>query len=314
MHIATAIQHGSSLNHAPTLEMEGGSRQTAAIEPVSPIIELERVTFGYGRSEAVVRDVSLRVQAGEVCVILGRSGAGKSTLLRLISGGLLPDIGSVSVCGRMLTRQSRSAIQRRIGMIHQDHDLVPRLTVLDNVLAGLLPWTPHWRAIIKWFSLAQRRAACGVLAEVGLESEHLYRKAASLSGGQRQRVAIARACVRKPAVLLADEPVASLDPHISRQVLKSLRGYARRHEHTLVCSMHQVELALEFADRLVAIRRGEVVADAAPAAFDQGVLSQVYGDGEADTAPERGGPIVASFSQDHAEQPRQAHAMQVIQA
>ncbi len=227
------------------------------------------VRKAFAADAVAVDQVSFDVPRGQFCVVLGSSGAGKSTLLRLVNGMVEPTAGAIEFDGAAVNRKSLRHIQPRIGMVHQQFNLVPRLTVLNNVLAGALPSVSNVRALFGAFPEKLRRRACRLLAEVGLGEEHLYRRAASLSGGQQQRVAIARAFILEPSLVLADEPVASLDPETSRLILELLRDESRRHNSTVLCSLHQVELALEFAHRIVGMRQGRVVFDGPPAKFDE---------------------------------------------
>ncbi len=143
-------------------------------------------------------------------------------------------------------------------MIHQQLYLIPRLSVLHNVLTGILPTANFWTSLVKSFPVKDQQRAFELLSEVGLEEKHLMRRASALSGGQQQRVAIARAFMANPKVVLADEPVASLDPAMSRSVLNSLKHAAQTNGATVLCTLHQIDYALEFADRIVALREGEV--------------------------------------------------------
>ena len=143
-------------------------------------------------------------------------------------------------------------------------------------MTGKLPQVGFWRSLVKSFPLTDQRKACQLLHEVGLEEKHLYRRASALSGGQQQRVAIARAFLSEPEVVLADEPVASLDPAMSRSVLDSLKSAARHHGATVVCTLHQMEYALEFADRIVALRKGQVFFDGHPKAMDDSTQEELY--------------------------------------
>ena len=161
-------------------------------------------------------------------------------------------------------------------MIHQQLHLVPRLSVLHNVLAGLLADIGFWRSLIKSFPSEAQRRACQLIDEIGLEEKHLFRRASELSGGQQQRVAIARAFMSSPDLVLADEPVASLDPAMSRSVLDSLKTAAKQHGITVICILHQLEYALEFADRIVALRAGEIFFDGNPKDLDELTQSKLY--------------------------------------
>jgi phosphonate transport system ATP-binding protein len=233
-----------------------------------------RKTFAAGA--VAVERVSFDVPRGQFCVVLGSSGAGKSTLLHLVNGMVEPTAGAVEFDGLTVRRKSLAQIQPRIGMVHQQFNLVPRLSVLNNVLAGALPKISNVRALLGLFPEPLRRRACRLLAEVGLGEEHLYRRAANLSGGQQQRVAIARAFILEPRLVLADEPVASLDPETSRVILQLLRDESRQHHSTVLCSLHQVELAVEFADRIVGMSLGRVVFDGPPKDFDEAARRALY--------------------------------------
>ena len=222
-------------------------------------------------------NVAFDVPRGQFCVLLGPSGAGKSTILNTVNGLVMPTQGRVLLADEPVTLKNLAEVRSRIGMIHQQLHLVPRLSVLYNVLSGLLPVTPTWKALLKLFPEDQQRKACKLLEEVELEEKQIYRRASELSGGQQQRVAIARAFVNDPDVVLADEPVASLDPTVSRQVLGLLRAASRHRDTTVLCSLHQVEFAIEFADRIVAFRAGKVVFDDRPSALTSDVLQRIYG-------------------------------------
>ncbi len=241
------------------------------------MLEFHQVSHIFEDGTRAINDLSLSVPKGQFCVLLGPSGAGKSTLLNTVNGGVVPTSGDIIFDAQKVTRRNRRQIQRRIGMIHQQLHLVPRLTVLQNVLSGLLPITPTWRAILALFPLPQQRRACQLLEEVELEEGHLYRRASELSGGQQQRVAIARAFMICPEIVLADEPVASLDPAVSRHVLHLLKMASRQRNTTVLCSLHQVEFATEFADRIVALREGAIVYDGAPEQLDPERLDGIYG-------------------------------------
>ena len=240
------------------------------------MLKFNGVSRVYDDGTRAVDDVSLHVKKGEFCVLLGPSGAGKSTLMNMVNGVVIPSSGSLIIGDVELTRKTRSAIQRKVGMIHQQLHLVPRLSVLHNVLSGVLPEVGFWRSLIKSFPADDQRRACQLLHEVGMEEKHLYRRASALSGGQQQRVAIARAFLSNPEVVLADEPVASLDPAMSRSVLDSLKRAAKQHGVTVVCTLHQIEYALEFADRIVALRKGQVFFDGHPNAMNDDTQVELY--------------------------------------
>lgn len=240
------------------------------------MLRYQSVGMRYADGTAALDSVSLRVPRGQFCVILGASGAGKSTLLRMANGLTTPTQGEVWVDGRQVQASTLAALRPRIGMVHQHFNLVSRATVATNVLSGALPGLPAWRAYLMRFPAELRERACQLVREVGLQPEHLQRRVSELSGGQQQRVGIARAFMLAPALLLADEPVASLDPRISRDILELLRNQARERGATVLCSLHQVDLAREFADRIVALRHGVMVFDGPASQFDEATARALY--------------------------------------
>lgn len=230
----------------------------------------------YPDGVAALDGVSADVRRGEFCVVLGPSGSGKSTLLRVVNG--LTDLtsGAMTLGDTALSPKTLRGIRRRVAMVHQQFNLVERASVASNVLSGAVAEVPSWRALLGWYPDHLRDRACEVVARVGLDEIHLPRRASALSGGQQQRVGIARALLLRPEVILADEPVASLDPAISREVLGLLREAAREQGATVLCSLHQTDLAREFADRIIGMRKGRVVFDGAPHLFDAGAEEELY--------------------------------------
>ncbi len=241
------------------------------------ILVFDRVSSGYPGTPGVLNKVSFSVPEGEFCVVLGPSGAGKSTMLRLIVGMAPQTGGRVEFDGQGVGPRSMRMVRTRVGFVHQKFDLVPRLSVIDNVLSGAAARQGLWRALLKWHTRDLRRKACRLLASVGLEESQLYRRASSLSGGQQQRVAIARAFILDPRLVLADEPVASLDPETSRAVLSLLRSRAAAGNCAVLCSLHQVELVREFADRVIAVRSGNIVFDGSASSLDDDTVRSLYG-------------------------------------
>ncbi len=263
------------------------------------MLRYDAVGMRYADGTAALNSVSLQVPRGQFCVILGASGAGKSTLLRMANGLTAPTQGEVWVDGTQVQPSTLAAVRPRIGMVHQHFNLVSRATVTTNVLSGALPGLPAWRAYLMRFPAELRERACKLVREVGLQPEHLQRRVSELSGGQQQRVGIARAFMLAPALLLADEPVASLDPRISRDILELLRNQARERGATVLCSLHQVDLAREFADRIVALRHGVMVFDGPAGAFDEATARALY------QAPQAESGMAALAGRGHAE-PRMA--------
>ena len=221
--------------------------------------ELELIAQGVFRTLAgrrVLNGVDLRVRSGEVVAIVGTSGAGKTTLFRCLAGTLPPDAGSVSFTIDGVTRQARE-MRPEIAVIFQGLNLVKRRSALDNVLGGRLCRLPAWRAIPGWFSREDRHRAFDLLEQVGL-LDFAERRVDRLSGGQQQRVAIARSLAQGPRLLIADEPVSSLDPDSALRVLGLLRG-AAEDGAAILCSLHQPDLAARWADRIVHLQNGLLV-------------------------------------------------------
>jgi len=241
------------------------------------MLEFREVGKRYGVSEVALDRVSLKIPRGQFCAVIGPSGAGKSTLLHTVNGMVMPSTGTILFSSIPITRKTLKQIRPRIGMIHQQFNLVDRLSVLSNVLTGALPHLSTFRSWLNLFPLELQRKACDIFADVGLEEKHLYRRASDLSGGQQQRVAIARAFLMNPDLVLADEPVASLDPKISEDILRLLRDASRRTNTAVLCSLHQVNLAKEYADRVVALHKGRIAYDDGAGGLTEDVLAEIYG-------------------------------------
>ena len=238
-----------------------------------------------------VDGVDLVIRPGEFVVILGRSGAGKTTFLRALNRLVEPTAGDVRVGGRAVTGADPAtlrALRRQIGMVFQQFNLVRRASVLDNVLAGRLGWAPALPTLFGHFPAEDRRIALECLAQVGL-ADFAHRRADTLSGGEQQRVAIARALAQSPAVILADEPTASLDPALTGSIMDLLKTIRAQRGLTLVVSQHQLETALAYATRVVGFRQGRVVFDGPPAALSPAVASTIYAE-EPRRSPQGGHP------------------------
>ncbi|MBN8969211.1 MAG: phosphonate ABC transporter ATP-binding protein [Rhizobiales bacterium] len=224
---------------------------------------------------AAIADVSFDVHDGEFVAVLGPSGAGKTTLFRCMTGLLAPDRGGVWIDREdIATLRDRS--RRRLAVVFQQFNLVSRLSALDNVLAGRLGYVPAWRGALQCFTRADRLLALECLDRVGLLAQ-AGQRADTLSGGQQQRVAIARALAQRPSLIVADEPVASLDPNAGAGVLELLRGIARTDGVGIVCSLHQVHFARAYADRIIGLSHGRIVIDGPSSEFDQAALERLYG-------------------------------------
>ena len=242
------------------------------------VVRATGLTKRYPPAVDALAGVSLAVARGEFVALLGPSGAGKTTLFRCLTGLTAPDAGTVDVGGHALTAvrgRALRAARREIALIFQQFNLVRRISALQNVLAGRLASAPTWRVLARRFSRADRDLALRCLDTVGLRDKADVR-ADQLSGGQQQRVAIARALAQRARVILADEPVASLDPEAAATVLDSLRVAAATGV-AVVASLHQVNFARAYADRIVALRDGRVVEDAPAARIDDRTLEMIYG-------------------------------------
>jgi phosphonate transport system ATP-binding protein len=239
---------------------------------------LEHVGKVFTDGTVAVNDVTLEIQAGERVAVIGPSGAGKTTLFRLLNATLRPSSGSLCFDGanmQSLSGRRLRQLRRRIGTVYQQHNLVPQLRVIHNVLAGRLGRWSLPKALFSLVSPQERSIALRALGQVGIP-EKLYTRTAHLSGGQQQRVAIARALVQDPDVILADEPVSSVDPTLGRAILELLLHLAKTHKKTLVANLHAVSFALDLFPRVIGFRQGRVIFDLPPAAVGEAVMADLY--------------------------------------
>lgn len=240
-------------------------------------LRTEAVEVRYPNGTQALQPTTLAFEPGRFTVLLGASGAGKSTLLRCLNGLVRPTAGVVAVDGIGELRGATALQQhrRRTGMVFQQHHLIGRLTVLSNVLMGRLGYHSAWATLRPW-SRSEKEAALAAIDRVGLLDRALDR-ADELSGGQQQRVGVARALVQQPRVLLADEPVASLDPASAEHLLGLMQRICRNDGLTAVVSLHQVELARRHADRIVGLKGGAVVFDGPPSELSSQAVLALYG-------------------------------------
>lgn len=225
-----------------------------------------------GRGHALCQ-VSFSVPAGQFCAILGSSGAGKSTLQRVIGGMIAPDSGVVRLNGEELSFPAQRHLTRRIGQVHQDYALVAQASAALNIIAGASAAMPVWRALSGFYPRWARDRAVALHQALGLEPAHLSVPVGLLSGGQQQRVGIARALMMEPALVLADEPVASVDPATARQILGVLADWRAQSGATVLCTLHQPELACAFADRILMLDAGRLVFDGTPGDYRAAALA-----------------------------------------
>lgn len=261
---------------------------------MNPIVLSARsVHRSYGNHQAL-RDVSLEVRRGERVALLGASGSGKSTLIRCLCGLETTDAdgGRIEAFGQLLQERGRispdiRALRRRIGVIFQQFNLVGRLSVMHNVMTGLAAEAPLWRALAGRYDLASQARALDALDAIGLAPQ-AFQRASTLSGGQQQRAAIARVLLQGAELVLADEPVASLDPQSTHRVMEQLAALNRDAGMTLVVSLHHVALAQRYCERVVALRDGALVFDGPVSALTPGFLQHLYGTAAADLLHEPG--------------------------
>src|SRR5215470_6142652 len=256
------------------------------------VVEIRRVSKSFERRRLVLRDVSFSLRRGEMVALIGASGSGKSTLVRAIAGLVPIDksvtandpdaaTGEIVLFGQPMQRRGRVTqaakyLRVRVGVVFQQFNLVPRLSVLTNVCLGLLGQMSFFHGTIGRFTAVDKRRAMQALVRVGI-ADHALKRGAELSGGQQQRAAIARTLVQRAELLIADEPIASLDPGAARRVMDILADLNRNDQITVLVSLHQVEYALRYCPRAIALRSGEVVYDGPTSELTPGLLTSIYG-------------------------------------
>ena len=243
------------------------------------MIKFDKVNKVYPNGLHALKNISLEINQGEFVAIIGLSGAGKSTLLRTINR--MHDIseGSLTVNGQEVNDLSGKVLRkfrRKVGMVFQSFNLVTRTTVINNVLTSRVPDMPLWKSIIGLYSKEDKVIALEALDKVGI-LDKAYVRADQLSGGQQQRVALARTLAQKPEIILADEPVAALDPITAKQVMDDFKKINKELNMSVLINIHHVDLALKYADRVIGIKAGEIVYDGPSAEVDSEVLKQIYG-------------------------------------
>lgn len=244
------------------------------------LLAISGLTKRYATGDLALDQVNLAVPPGQVMALIGPSGAGKSTLIRCVNRLVEPTSGKVVLDGTELTTLSRGALRRarrRMGMIFQEYALVERLTVMENVLSGRLGYTGFWASWFRRFPRRDVEEAFRLLDRVGL-AHMADKRADALSGGQRQRVGIVRALMQDPALLLVDEPTASLDPKTSRQIMRLIVELCEERGLAAIINIHDVALAQEFARRIVGLRAGRIVFDGTSGALTAENLTAIYGE------------------------------------
>jgi len=243
------------------------------------MLQIEHLTKVYPDGTVALRDVTFEVPEGQFLAIIGLSGSGKSTLLRCINRLIDPTEGRILWNGEDITAASEEEmrrIRRRIGMVFQNFNLVHRSRVITNVLAGRLGYTSPALALANRFSRSDRERALAQLARFGLEGKDQNRTE-ELSGGQQQRVGIARAMMQDPEMILADEPVASLDPVLAHSIMQHLEDINRTDGVTVLCSLHFLDLVHRYGQRVIALNEGQLVFEGLPSEIDDAMFKDIYG-------------------------------------
>lgn len=248
----------------------------------APLFELKQVSHRFGHFQAL-KQIDLQILPGDRVALVGSSGAGKSTLIRLLNGTLRPNEGEVWALGRNLNQLKPARlrqVQRQIGTVYQQFHLVDNLRVIHNVNAGHLGRWSLFKALLSLVLPLEVETAAQALAQVGI-AEKLYAVTRDLSGGQQQRVALARVLVQNPLVILADEPIASLDPHLSREIMDLLRQLCQQAGRALVVSLHDVGFARSHCDRIIGLRQGAIRFDCPSEQVSDELLADLYEGGDA---------------------------------
>lgn len=243
------------------------------------MIEFKNVDKVYPNGVKGLKDVSLEIEQGEFVAIIGLSGAGKSTLLRTINKMHDISSGDLTVNGqdvKKLKGKELRSFRRKIGMIFQSFNLITRATVIKNVLTSRVPELPLWKCILGIFSKEDKISALEALDKVGI-LDKAYIRADQLSGGQQQRVALARTLAQNPEIILADEPVAALDPVTAKEVMNDFKRINKEMNISIIINIHHIDLALEYADRVIGIKAGEIIYDGNVNEVTEEILAEIYG-------------------------------------
>jgi len=232
------------------------------------MLEINNLRKNFNTQTQALKGVSLKVKKGEFISILGPSGSGKTTLLRSLNGLETIDSGEILFDDNKITKETLPDVRKKTGMIFQEFNLINNISSINNVLTGLLNSSSKFLSMFYLFTKEQKLQALQALDTVGL-LEKSYSRVDELSGGQRQRVGIARAIIKKPWLLLADEPVASLDPKAALSIMKLLKKVNKDFNITVICNLHQTNLALEFSDRIIGLTNGSIIFDQKPTSINQ---------------------------------------------
>ncbi|WP_221568192.1 phosphonate ABC transporter ATP-binding protein [Alkalihalobacillus sp. TS-13] len=243
------------------------------------MIEMKDLSLVYPNGTQGLKNINVKINEGEFVVIVGLSGAGKSTFIRSVNRLVTPTEGQLIVDDQDILKYKGTDLRKlrtKVGMIFQNYNLVKRSTVMKNVISGRLGHTGTLKSILNLYSKEDMALAYESLKRVNIE-EKLYTRADQLSGGQQQRVSIARVLTQQPSVVLADEPVASLDPPTSHQVMKYLKKINREDNITTIVNLHFIDMAMEYADRIIGMRAGEIVFDGPASEVNEQTFEEIYG-------------------------------------
>lgn len=253
------------------------------------LLELSEVKKSYDGVRHALNGINITVKKGEFIVIIGPSGAGKSTLIRLINRMIDTTEGEVQFNGVNMGTLSSSQLKKqraKIGMIFQHYNLIGRSNVIKNVLHGRLGYLPFWKTFLGLYPEEDKREAIDLLKEVGLE-EQVYKRADTLSGGQMQRVGICRAIMQRPELILADEPIASLDPKSANVVMNHLKTISEERQISCMVNLHQVDFAKKYASRIIGVKDGKIVYDGSPEWLTEQTIASIYQGKEAEMMLEK---------------------------
>jgi phosphonate transport system ATP-binding protein len=239
------------------------------------LVEIKELKKTFNNGTKALQGVNLSVNEGEFVVILGASGSGKTTLLRSINGLVNCEQGEIKFCNNIISPSTLPLLRKKTGMVFQDFNLVNNLSSLNNVLTGLLDSSNTLMSMLYLFTKEQKKQALSCLETVGL-LDKAYSRVDRLSGGQQQRVGIARAIIKNPTLLLADEPVASLDPKISDSIMTILWNIRHQIGLTVICNLHQVDLALKYSDRIIGLSGGRIILDAKTKDVSEEYIRKIY--------------------------------------
>jgi phosphonate transport system ATP-binding protein len=243
------------------------------------LLSIDRITKRYNSETIALNSMSFSVNHGEFVAIIGPSGAGKSTLLRCINRMIEVSEGEIVFAGQHVNQLKGASLRShrtQIGMIFQHYNLVNRLTVIENVLHGRLGYKSTIAGMLGLYTQAEKIQAYEILQSLGLEDQ-IYKRCDQLSGGQKQRVGIARALIQQPKLLLCDEPIASLDPNAAKIIMDTLKDINQRLGITVIVNLHQVDVALHYAQRIIGVNKGIIVYDGSPLNIGNNKIYEIYG-------------------------------------